>query len=138
MRPVRRKRKKMKQQNIVLNEQNGVRLDVFLKEKNEEVYKENQPNPIILSRNDFSLQLLQRVRDEAHRYAITFHRNLRTKNGFKSSLLEIENIGEKKAKILFNNFKTIENISNATIEDLTSIKGITKKDAVNIIKYFMQ
>lgn len=109
---------------------------ISLAEKNEEVFKENQSTPIILSRNDFSLQLLQRVRDEAHRYAITFHRSLRNKNELKSSLLEIEGIGEKKTKILFKEFKTIENIKKAGFDDLVKINGITKTDAQNIIKYF--
>ncbi|MBE5745900.1 MAG: excinuclease ABC subunit UvrC [Clostridiales bacterium] len=109
---------------------------ISLAEKNEEIFKENSSIPIILKRSDYSLQLLQRVRDEAHRYAITFHRSLRGKNGLKSILSDIQGIGKVKIKILFNEFKTIDNLRNASYEDLIKIKGITKKDAENIIKYF--
>lgn len=109
---------------------------ISLAERNEEVFKENQSLPVILSKNDYSLQLLQRLRDEAHRFAITFHRNLRAKAGLKSELLEIDGIGKEKAKILYKEFKTIENIKNASFEVLIKIKNINKKDAENIIKYF--
>lgn len=109
---------------------------ISLAEKNEEVFKENQTSPIILSKNDYSLQLLQRIRDEAHRFAITFHRKLRTKNALQSELLEIEGIGKEKAKLLFKKFKTIDDIKKAGIEDLINVKGITEKLATNIIKFF--
>ena len=109
---------------------------ISLAEKNEEVFKENISSPVILSKNDYSLQLLQRLRDEAHRFAITFHRSLRSKTGLQSSLLEIEGIGKEKAKKLFKEFKTIEKIKNASIEELTKIKGINEKLALDIIKYF--
>jgi len=109
---------------------------ISLAKKEEEVFKENESLPIILARNDYSLQLLQRVRDESHRFAITFHRSLRNKSGLKSELREIEGIGEQKTKNLFKHFKTIQNIKLASIEELQSVKGITQKDALNIINYF--
>lgn len=109
---------------------------ISLAEKNEEVFKENQSLPIVLSKNDYSLQLLQRLRDEAHRFAITFHRSLRKKTALQSELSQIEGIGKEKAKLLFKEFKTIDNIKSASIEDLTKVKGITEKLAVSILKYF--
>ena len=109
---------------------------ISLAKKEEEVFKEGNSIPIILAKSDYSLQLLQRVRDESHRYAITFHRSLRNKSELKSRLLEIEGIGETKAKLIFNKLKTIDNIKSAKIEDLTSIKGINEKLALLIIKHF--
>lgn len=109
---------------------------ISLAKKNEEIYKENNSDPIVLNRNDYSLQLLQRVRDESHRFAITFHRSLRNKSELKSKLLEIDGIGEKKAKKIFAKFKTIENIKNSTIEELTKIDGINEKLATEILKVF--
>ncbi len=109
---------------------------ISLAKKEEEIFKENSPIPVVLKRNDYSLQLLQRVRDESHRFAITFHRNLRNKSELKSRLLDIEGIGETKAKLIFNKFKTIDNIKNAKIEDLTKLKGINENLALQIIKHF--
>ena len=82
------------------------------------------------------MQLLQRVRDESHRFAITFHRNVRNKSELKSRLLEIDGVGEAKAKLIFNKFKTIDNIKNAKIDELIQIKGINEKLALDIIKHF--
>ncbi len=109
---------------------------ISLAKKEEEIFKENNPIPVVLKRNDYSLQLLQRVRDESHRFAITFHRNIRNKSELKSRLLDIEGIGETKAKLIFNKFKTIDNIKNAKIEDLTKLKGINENLALQIIKHF--
>lgn len=109
---------------------------ISLAKKEEEIFKENNPIPVVLKRNDYSLQLLQRVRDESHRFAITFHRNIRNKSELKSRLLDIEGIGKTKAKLIFNKFKTIDNIKNAKIEDLTKLKGINENLALQIIKHF--
>ena len=109
---------------------------ISLAKKQEEIFKEHESTPIVLNRNDYSLQLLQRVRDESHRFAITFHRNVRNKSELKSRLLEIDGVGEAKAKLIFNKFKTIDNIKNAKIDELIQIKGINEKLALDIIKHF--
>ena len=109
---------------------------ISLAKKNEEVFKENLSEPIILRKSDFSLQLLQSVRDESHRFAVTFHRSVRNKNELTSALINIEGIGVNKARTLFKEFKTIDNIKNASFEDLTKIKGINQNLAKNIIKFF--
>ena len=109
---------------------------ISLAKKNEEIYKEGDSAPIILRKSDYSLQLLQRVRDESHRFAITFHRSVRNKSELTSSLLNIEGIGKNKAKVLFKEFKTIENIKNANLDDLLKVKGINENLAKNIIDYF--
>ncbi len=109
---------------------------ISLAKRNEEVFKEFQNIPIVLRKSDYSLQLLQRVRDESHRFAITFHRSVRNKSELTSSLLEIEGVGTKRAKALFNEFKTIDNIKKAGIDELTRVEGINENLAKNIIKHF--
>ena len=109
---------------------------ISLAKKNEEIYKEGNSVPIILRKSDYSLQLLQRVRDESHRFAITFHRSVRNKSELTSRLLNIEGIGKNKAKSLFSEFKTIENIKSANVDDLLKVKGINENLAKNIIDYF--
>lgn len=105
---------------------------ISLAKKNEEVFKENSSFPIILNKTDYSLQLLQRVRDEAHRFAITFHRSLRHKSELTSILTKISGIGKTKAKNLLKQFKTLENIKIASVEELTKIRGVTKTQALEI------
>lgn len=109
---------------------------ISLAKREEEVFKEGDNTSIILSKRDYSLQLLQRIRDESHRFAITFHRNLRNKSELKSKLLKIKGVGETKAKLLFSKFKTIDNIKLAKITDLTNVKGINEKLAIEILKQF--
>lgn len=107
---------------------------ISLAKQDEEIYTPNNPTPLHLSRSHNALKLLQRIRDEAHRFAITFHRNLRNK--ITSILEEIDGIGPTKRKNLIKEFKSIENIKNSSIEELMKVKGISQKDAVNIYKYF--
>ena len=109
---------------------------ISLAKREEEVFVPGKSNPYILPRNSYALKLLQRIRDEAHRFAITFHRNLRKKRQTTSSLLKIQGVGEKRIKLLFEKFSTLENIKNATENDLNLIKGIDQKTAKNIYTYF--
>lgn len=107
---------------------------VSLAKQEEEVYVVSQSQPIIIPRSYTSLKLLQRIRDESHRFAITFHKSLRNK--VSSVLDEIPGIGKVKQKLLYKNFKSIDLISSASIEQLSSIKGISLKDAKAIFNYF--
>ena len=109
---------------------------ISLAKREEEVFVPGKSTPYILPRNSYALKLLQRIRDEAHRFAITFHRNLRKKRQTTSSLLKIQGVGEKRIKLLFEKFSTLENIKNATENDLNLIKGIDQKTAKNIYTYF--
>lgn len=109
---------------------------ISLAKKNEEIYRENESQPVLLNKSDYSLQLLQRVRDESHRFAISFHRNLRNKNELVSQLDKIDGVGKQKSKKLYNKFKTIDNIKNATIQALTTVEGINEKLAIKILNYF--
>jgi excinuclease ABC subunit C len=75
------------------------------------------------------LLFFQKLRDEAHRFAISYHRTKREKYVISSVLDRVEFIGPKRKKALFDRFETIENIKNASIDELTKVKGITPKIA---------
>jgi excinuclease ABC subunit C len=97
--------------------------------QNEELFVHGQPNPILLPRRSQGLFLLQRVRDEAHRFAITSHRKRRTKTGLASRLDSIPGIGPARRKALLNQFGSIKNIRQASLEELTSLPGVTNQIA---------
>lgn len=98
----------------------------------EHVFIPQTPSPLILPRNSEALLLLQRIRDEAHRFAITYHKKLRSKE-FKSSPLDkIPGVGNKRRMLLLKHFGSMENIMNADLDELQQVKGISKKLA-NII-----
>lgn len=109
---------------------------IGLAKREEEVFVPHQSQPIILPRNSYALKVLQRIRDEAHRFAITFHRSLRQKRQTHSKLLVIDGVGEKRVKALFDAFKNLENIKNATVKDLLLVKCIDRRAAENIYNHF--
>ena len=92
----------------------------------EEIYFPGDSYPIHIDKKSESLKLLQRIRDEAHRFAITFHRNVRSKNAFKSQLIEIPGIGESTLEKLLKHFKSVKKIQNAKEEELTNLLGTSK------------
>ena len=102
----------------------------------EEIYTPNSSRPIIIPKNNKALHLLQQVRDESHRFAITYHRKLRSKNIQASSLDDIAGIGKKRKVALLKEFGTIDNIKNASVEDLAKTKGMNKKTAENVYNYY--
>lgn len=102
----------------------------------EEIYLPNTQRPIIIPKNNKALHLLQQVRDESHRFAITYHRKLRSKNISGSSLDDISGIGKKRKINLLKAFGTIENIKKASVKDLAEIKGMNKKVAQNVFDYY--
>ena len=109
---------------------------ISLAEKFDEVFLPGQSMPVMLKRGAVELRLLQTLRDEAHRFAITFHRKLRTKNQTKSPLDDIKGIGKVKKKALVRQFKTIDGIKNANVEELALVKGIDPGLAKKIFDYF--
>ncbi len=109
---------------------------IGLAKREEEIFLPKKQEPVILGRDSLSLKLLQRVRDEAHRFAITYHRKLRNERQTRSNLKNIEGIGEKRARALLVYFKKIENIGAASVEELEEVEGIGKQNAENIKKYF--
>lgn len=89
----------------------------------EEIYFPGDQFPIHIDKKSESLRLLQRIRDEAHRFAITFHRNIRSKNAFGTQLTEVPGIGTSTAEKLLNHFKSYKKIETASIDEIASIIG---------------
>jgi excinuclease ABC subunit C len=98
-----------------------------LAKQNEELFVPGQSSSIMLPRHSQGLYLIQRVRDEAHRFAITSHRKLRTKEGLASRLDVIPGIGPSRRKALLDHFGSIHDIQEASLEELTAVRGITPK-----------
>ena len=96
---------------------------VGLAKKEEEIFFPDDKKPLILDRKSPELFLIQRIRNEAHRFAITYHRKLRSKRSLKSKLQDIQGIGPKKQKILITKFKTLNKIKEASLEELASLPG---------------
>lgn len=96
----------------------------------EEIYVVNDPFPLHLDKRSTSLKLIQQLRNEAHRFAITFHRDVRSKNTFVTKLTDLEGVGEATAKKLLTHFKSVKKIRAATIEELTAIVGKHKAEVV--------
>jgi excinuclease ABC subunit C len=106
------------------------------KKVQERVFIPHRKNPIIFNPGDPMLLLLERIRDEAHRFAITFHRRLRKKGTIQSVLDNIRGIGAKRKKALIEYFGNIESIKKASIEQLLEVKGISKEVATGIYNHF--
>lgn len=107
---------------------------ISLAKKQEEIFVEDNLLSVKLSKDDDGLKLLQKVRDEAHRFAITFHRKLRKKKQIESILDEIEGLGKVRIENLIKRFKSVRKIKRATIDDLISVDGINPKLASEILK----
>jgi excinuclease ABC subunit C len=103
-----------------------------LAKENEELFLPGQPIPVILPRDSQALYLVQRVRDEAHRFAVTFHRQKRSKQTFTSSLDNIPGIGPKKKKALMKQFGSVSAIREASEEELIMVDGINATLAAQI------
>ena len=108
---------------------------VGLAKENEEIFTPGSPDPIILPRSSQGLYLVQRIRDEAHRFGITYHRKLRSDRTFKSVLDEIPGIGPKRKKALMKHFGSIRAISAASIDDLAALDGMTRDAAEKVKEY---
>ncbi len=109
---------------------------ISLAKRIEEVFTVENTTPVILKYASAELKLLQRLRDEAHRFAITFHRTLRTKSQTVTELENINGLGKTKIDALLKAFGTTENIKNATVEELCLVKGIHQALAIKIKDYF--
>ena len=105
-----------------------------LAKREEEVFLGSDPKTsIILPKDSVALQLLQRIRDEAHRFAITFHRHLRSKHLSESVLKSIDGVGEKTCARLIKEFGSVEEIKRKSVEELAQVEGISKNFAQKII-----
>lgn len=105
-----------------------------LAERMEEIYFPGDKDPYLLGKNSMALKILMQIRDEAHRFGITFHRKLREKTQIQSVLSEIYGIGENTETALLHAFKTVENISVRSLEELSAVIG--QKRAMIIYNYF--
>ncbi len=109
---------------------------ISLAKRIEEVFKPNSTTPILLKPASAELRLLQRIRDEAHRFAITFHRQRRAKAQTHSELDDIDGLGPVKADALRAAFESLDNIKSASVEELSSVKGIHLALAQKIYNHF--
>ena len=91
---------------------------------------------IVLPKSSFALRLLIRIRDEAHRFAITFHRKLRGKRSLKSVLSDIEGMGEKRIVALHKAFGSLDALRDADANAIAAVKGIPRNVAERIVAYF--
>jgi len=105
-------------------------------EVEDKVFKPRRTNPIVFGKDRDLLLFLQRIRDEAHRFAISFHRKRRTKTALQSELDAIAGIGKKRKAILLKHFKSIKKIREANIDELNALPGITLSAAEAVHKYF--
>ena len=92
----------------------------------EEIYFPSDPVPLYLDKKSESLKVIQQLRNEAHRFGITFHRDKRSKNAINSALEEIEGIGDKTAEQVLAKFKSVKRIKEASLEDLSEVVGWAK------------
>ena len=105
---------------------------IGIAKKLEEIFFPDDPYPLYLDKNSESLKVIQHLRDEAHRFGITFHRNKRSKGQTTSALDEIKGIGEKTKTALLKEFKSVKRIQEASLEELSAITGEAK--AKNILE----
>ncbi|HOG00840.1 MAG TPA: excinuclease ABC subunit UvrC [Clostridia bacterium] len=111
---------------------------IGLAERNEEIVLPDSDEPVVLGRGDGALHMLQRIRDEAHRFAITYHRSLHMKTALFSELDAIEGVGERRKRLLFDALVTRDAIASASVEQLAAVKGMTKPAAQAVYDYFHQ
>ena len=108
---------------------------IALAKRIEEIFVPGQSEPIVLREDNPTLHTIQRLRDEAHRFAITYHRRLRQKSLSASVLDEIPNLGPKRKQALLQHFGSIEAIREASLDRLLAVKGIPRSVAENIRKH---
>lgn len=97
---------------------------IGLAKRLEEVWVPAEPDPVILPRRSEGLYLLQRVRDEAHRFAIAYHRSKRSKRMTASALDSVRGLGETRRRALVNHFGSVAAIKKATVQEITAVPGI--------------
>ena len=103
-----------------------------LAKENEELFVPQSPEPILLPRTSQALFLVQRARDEAHRFAVTFHRQRRSKRTMASAMDEVQGIGPKRRRMLLRRFGSIKGVRDAPLEDIAAVPGMTIKLALRL------
>ncbi len=103
-----------------------------LAKENEWLFVPHTPEPIILPRDSQALYLVQRIRDEAHRFAITYHRNLRSKGSLGSPIDLVTGIGPKRKRMLMRRFGSLKGIKEAAVDEIAAVPGMTRSLAIRI------
>src|SRR3990170_4985119 len=106
-----------------------------LAKRNEELFVKDRSDPIVLPRTSQALFLVQRIRDEAHRFAITYHRGLRQKRGMQSALDAVPGIGPKRKKALLRKFGSVKAIREAPVDEIAATVGFTTSLATKVKEY---
>lgn len=109
---------------------------ISLAEKNEEIYKPHRSEPLVLPRRDEGLRLLQRLRDEAHRFAVEYNRQRRTRRMTSSALDHIEGVGPQRRRALLKEFGSVNGIREASLEELAAVPGMNRTVARRVYEYF--
>ena len=106
-----------------------------LAKQQEELYVKDVSEPVVLPRTSQALYLVQRIRDEAHRFAVTYHRNVRQKASTRSSLDSIPGVGPKRKKALLRKFGSVREIREASVDDIAATIGFTRRLAEKVKEY---
>ena len=109
---------------------------IGLAELSETIYQPGETAPIQLPRNSAPQHLIERLRDEAHRFAISYHRNVHNRNALYSVLDDIPGVGDKRKRALFDAFLTIDAIKAAPQEELAAVASIDARTAESVYRYF--
>ncbi len=109
---------------------------ISLAKREEEVFVVGQSDPVVLDKRSHALRLLMRIRDEAHRFAITFHRSLRLNKVEDSALSKIPYVGPARVRALLSHFDTIGDIRAASFDELLSVSGMDARSAKAVVEYF--
>jgi excinuclease ABC subunit C len=104
----------------------------------EEVFVPGDSIPLNIPKSSSALKLLQQVRDEAHRFALSYHRELRKKRSFHSHLDDIEGVGPTRKKMLLTHFGSLRNLEAATLEELQQVPGVPETIARNVYSFFQE
>jgi excinuclease ABC subunit C len=120
---------------IGLAKDKGPTLKRITERTSDKIYLPNVKDPLLLGHSS-SLQYLQRIRDEAHRFAITYHKKLRGKQGLQTVLDEVPGIGEVKKRALLQEFGSLQKIQEASLERLSQVEPLTQKDAQSVSEFF--
>ncbi len=109
---------------------------ISLAKENEEIFLPGKSDPLVLSRSSAGLQMLQRLRDEAHRFAIGYYQKVHKKRAFTSALEGIPGIGPKRRKALIKYFGSVKGIREASVEDLIKVNGMSQ-ELVEVVKRYL-
>jgi excinuclease ABC subunit C len=108
---------------------------IALAKKEEEVFAPGKKTPLRLDRRNRALHILQRIRDEAHRFAVRYNRKLRTKRTLRSQLGDIPGIGPRRQTVLLRRFGSLKGVKSATKEEISRVPGFSKALASRVLTY---